>query len=193
MVSEVNINEENKRIFFTRIQELTRIIDAEWMPLSEIQLNWKSKQTKWSILQCIEHLNLAFKGYILNIDYANAKGKAEQKKARNKMKFTWVGKIMIWAVNPQSNLYIPAPSNFKPKHTIYTKEVLVQFKNTLIHLSKQLEAASDLDWNENKISSPLANLLKLSLGDTFEMLTLHALRHFKQAKNIMAHPKFIQV
>jgi hypothetical protein len=68
--------------------------------------------------------------------------------------------------------------------------VLKNFQNTIHLLSSQLEAGKNLDWNMLKITSPVTSLLKLTMGDTFEVLTLHALRHLKQAQKVMLNEKF---
>ncbi len=187
----MSLNEANLKVFQTRIQDACRIIDTELKPLSEAQLNWKPSSNSWSVAECIEHLILAFNGYLKGLDKVILTGEKEKKYAKNYMKISLAGKVMIFAVDPSIKVPIPAPPKFKPeKSKKYSHEVLRNFYENLQLLSVQLETAKNLDWNNLKITSPVTSILKLNLGDTFEVLTLHALRHLKQAQRVMLHEKF---
>lgn len=187
----MNLNDSHLKTFRTRLQEASRIIDSELMPLKDEQLNWKPAPASWSVAECIEHLLLAFEGYLVGLDKVIAKGEKENIVAKSPMKISLAGKMMVFAVDPSIKVPIPAPPKFKPaKNKHYTYEVLQQFHENLQQLSLQLEAAKNLDWNSLKITSPVTSLLKLNVGDTFEVLTLHALRHLKQAQRVILHEKF---
>lgn len=187
----MNFNDVHIKIFQTRLQDACRIIDSELKPLNETQLNWKPSSGSWSVAECIEHLLLAFEGYLVGLDKIIAVGKKENVVAKSPMRISLAGRMMIFAVNPSIKVPIPAPPKFKPqKSKKYNHEVLHDFYKNLQQLSAQLEAAKNLDWNSLKITSPVTSLLKLNMGDTFEVLTLHALRHLKQAQRVILHEKF---
>jgi hypothetical protein len=187
----MNLNESHLKSYQTRLQEISRIVDSELMPLTELQLNWKPAPSSWSVAECIEHLLLAFDGYIKGLATIIEKGNNENVIAKSTYKISLAGKLMVFAVDPSIKIPIPAPPKFKPeKHKTYTHEVLRNFQNTIHLISSQLEAGKSLDWNLLKITSPVTSLLKLTMGDTFEVLTLHALRHLKQAQKVMLNDKF---
>lgn len=187
----MNINEADYKTFSTRLQEINRIVAAELLPLKENQLNWKPATSSWSVAECIEHLLLAFQGYLTGLDNVITKAKAENNHAVKPFQLTLMGKLMVFAVNPSSKVPIPSPPKFKPKkRKVFNHEVLHQFNNTIQRLHSQLEASRNFDWNKYKITSPVSPLIHLSVGDTYEVLTLHSLRHLKQAQRVIAQPHF---
>lgn len=187
----MNINEADYKTFSTRLQEISRIVATELMPLKENQLNWKPASSSWSVAQCIEHLLLAFQGYLTGLDHVIARAKAENNQATKPFQITFMGKLMVFAVNPSVKMWVPAPPKFKPeKRKVFNHEVLHQFNSTIQRLHEQLEASKNFDWNKYKITSPVSPLIRLSVGDTYEVLTLHSLRHLKQAQRVMANSGF---
>lgn len=187
----MNLNKSYLKSYQTRLQEISRIIDSELISLNETQLNWKPAPSSWSVAECIEHLLLAFDGYIKGLATIIEKGNNEHVVAKNTFKISLAGKLMVFAVDPSIKIPIPAPLKFKPaKHKQYTHEVLKDFQHVIHLLSSQLEEGKNLDWNLLKITSPVTSLLKLKMGDTFEVLTLHTLRHLKQAQKVMLNEKF---
>ncbi len=187
----MNPNDSHLKTYNTRLQEISRMINSEFMPLREDQLNWKPKPKSWSIAECIKHLELAFEGYLSGLDKAIEMGNRNNISGRKKPEISWSGKIMVFFVNPSIKIWVPAPPSFKPKkHHTYTHEILHQFLSDIQRISAQLESSKSLDWNQLKIVSPVTSLLILNLNDTYEILTLHALRHIKQAQRVMSHDHF---
>jgi uncharacterized damage-inducible protein DinB len=50
-----------------RIRTVLETVEREFRPLSNEQLNWKPDTKRWSITQCLQHLNLAERFYIRNL------------------------------------------------------------------------------------------------------------------------------
>lgn len=158
--------------------------------LSEEQLNWKPSPAGWSVAQCLKHLLLASEGYILEIDQL-LKNTTGQVHRESRYSPTWMGRIMIWLVAPSSRLRIPAPPSFQPQQAeIYTPEIVKQYHDMLKKIAEQIEASSSLEWNRCIVRSPLSSFIRINLGDAFELLTFHSLRHLKQAQRVIGHPQF---
>lgn len=173
-----------------RITQALELVDETFSLNTEEQLNWQPKRGKWSILQCMQHLNQACEGYIDRTEQQLIKAAKENGLATAPYRITLGGRLMVFAVDPKSNLKIPAPGNFQPKQRHYTKTVLADFRQLLLKIQELLVQAEPYNLNTLKIKSPLSSLLILSVGDVFEVLTLHITRHLKQAQAVHNHPNF---
>ncbi len=173
-----------------RMAQALELVDNAFAPLTEEQLNWQPKPGKWSIMQCMQHLNQACEGYIDRTEQQLLKAEKENLLATAPYSITLGGRLMILAVNPESSLKVPAPGKFKPKKQTYSKTTLEDFKALLLKIQELIGQAEPYNLNALKIKSPVTSLLVLNLGDVFEVLTQHITRHLKQAQAVKDHPSF---
>jgi hypothetical protein len=169
---------------------LTAILDLtaqEFRPLSEEQLRWKPAADRWSILECLQHLNLAERFYIRNIQHkVDRLGIQQTNPTDQAMQSDWVGKAMRYIVDPEMKIKVPAPGVIRPRRAseLQPAEVLGQFIELQTLLHELLNKAVYLDWNQEKVMSLFGNWLKLRLGDTLLMLVAHTERHINQAMRV---------
>uniref|UniRef100_UPI003B3A08E1 DinB family protein n=1 Tax=Spirosoma sp. TaxID=1899569 RepID=UPI003B3A08E1 len=53
----------------TRLSSVIQTVQQEFATLSDEQLRWKPAPDRWSIVECLQHLNLAERFYIRNIQH----------------------------------------------------------------------------------------------------------------------------
>jgi hypothetical protein len=186
----MNPNEQQLKSYRLRLQQISSIVETDLSKLTEEQLNWKPSAKSWSVAQCLQHLMLASQGYIAGMDKAINGYKAEGNSFKP-YSATLSGKIMFFFVDPSIKIWVPAPPGFQPKQDEkYPAAVINSYKQLVKDISDRLELAKESDWNRMKVASPLVSLMIFNMGDTFEILTLHALRHLKQAQKVISKELF---
>ena len=147
------------------------------------QLNFKKSKEQWSILECIEHLNLYGDFYLPEIQKrlleSNDSSTAEIFKAgiignyfANLMKGS-NGKIKK----------MKAPQDKNPANSALTITALDRFLKQQELLKALLNKRRSVNLNKIKISISISKMVKLKLGDTFRFYVYHIDRHIIQAEN----------
>ncbi len=173
----------------TRITVILDTVSREFAQLSDEQLRWKPAPNRWSIVECLQHLNLAERFYIRNIQHkVDQLGLLQTNPADQPLESDWIGKAMLYAVDPQVKIRLPAPGMIRPRPAadLVPTDVMSQFVELQTLLHSLLNKAVYLDWNQDKVMSLFGNWLKIRLGDAFRMLVAHSERHMKQALRVKA-------
>ncbi len=161
----------------------------EFRPQTDAQLRWQPAPDRWSIVECLQHLNLAERFYIRNIQHkVDALGMVSVQPVDQTLESDWIGRAMLYAVDPAMNIKLPTLGMISPRRPdeLNPTEVLNQFvelQSTLHHL---LDKAVYLDWNQDKVMTMYGNWLKIRLGDALRMLVAHTERHMNQAMRVRA-------
>ena len=155
----------------------------EFQKLSIEQLNWKSASDSWSILECIEHLNLYSQYYIPEIELQIQSSKSQPEET---FKSGILGNYFSNAMLPKEKLN--KMKTFKDKNPIGSKleesvlEHFIDFQKKTLHLLNQSDSVS---LNKTKTGISISKWIKLKLGDTFRVVIYHNHRHIVQAKNVL--------
>ena len=149
----------------------------------ESKLQKKQNDSSWSILECLEHLNLYAEFYNKEIK----KRLKESKYLKSTVfKSGYLGNKFAIDMLPKGGM--KRINTFKSKNPIYSKlnkeDVLTRFILLQKELLILLELAVNKDLTKTKTSITLP-LLKFRLGDTFRFLIYHNERHIVQAKKII--------
>ncbi|GAB4016574.1 DinB family protein [Spirosoma koreense] len=173
----------------TRLSAVLETVEREFAPLSDQQLRWKPTPDRWSIIECLQHLNLAERYYIRNLQHKVEKiGLVQTNPTDQKLESDWVGKAMLYAVDPRVKIKLPAPGLVRPRTAVdlVPADVMAQFLELQTLLRNLLDKAVYLDWNQDKVMTLFGNWLKMRVGDALRMLVDHTERHLKQAMRVKA-------
>src|SRR5207244_5099720 len=99
-------------------QELQEIRSrAEQLPagLTPEQLTCRPDPAKWSIAECLAHLNLTAQFVQPKIAAAIEQGKNDKLFAKGPGKVGFMGRALAWWVEPPPKIRFPAPKNIAPK------------------------------------------------------------------------------
>ncbi|UFH53335.1 DinB family protein [Spirosoma sp. KNUC1025] len=172
-----------------RLTTVLETVEREFATLTDQQLRWKPAPDRWSVVECLQHLNLAERFYIRNIQHKVDKlGLVQANPADQTIESDWVGKALLFAVDPQVKIKLPAPGIIRPRPAaeLVPADVLAQFLELQTLLRSLLDKAVYLDWNREKVMTLFGNWLKIRLGDAFLMLLAHTERHMNQAMRVKA-------
>ncbi|MES2477891.1 MAG: DinB family protein [Bacteroidota bacterium] len=163
------------------------IISAKKFKLLSIeQLNYKSNPEEWSILECLEHLNLYGDYYLPEIE----KTMLEQKKQYSSPMFKSgvLGNYFANLMLPKENGQIKkmkSPEDKNPVHSQLSFTTIERFLKQQELLKKLLEQSKTKDLTKLKTPISISKWIKLRLGDTFRFVIYHNQRHIAQAERLL--------
>ena len=149
---------------------------------SEEKLNFRLSEKSWSILECLEHLNLYGKFYIPEISKRIKKSDTKSTEIFNS---GILGNYFAKSMLPKDNLNkMKTFKSMNPIHSNLDEKVLNEFIIQQKQMINLLNDAENVDLNKIKTSISISSLIKLKLGDTFRFVIYHNQRHIEQAKKI---------
>ncbi len=180
---------ETAQALKARLQSILNTVETEFIPLPIEQLRQKPANSGWSIVECLQHLNLAERFYIRSLQHKADGLKISQISPTDQpLKSDWVGQLLIQIVDPKSKTKFPAPGLVRPRPAtdLDPADVMNQFVTLQTTLLGLLDKAVYADWNRDKIPTLFGNWLKIRLGDALRMLVAHSERHINQAMRVKA-------
>lgn len=176
MKAEDLIQNQIKQIqFFIQKADLIKTYDLH-------TLTWRENEKSWTILECLAHLNL-YGGYYLPL--MEAKIKHAPLSADSHFKSGFLGKYFVKSMlGEKSSNRMKTPKSKNPINTGVGEEVINDFIGQQHKFLELLDQAQQVSLNKVKIPTSLSRFIKMNLGDTFQFLINHTLRHFQQMDRI---------
>lgn len=146
------------------------------------QLNWRSGPGSWSVLECVEHLNLYGDFYLPEI---NSRMALSSSGPGTYFKSGILGNYFAKSMLPKEKLN--KMKTFKDKDPINSKldlSTLDRFIDQQKQTLELLDKARQKDLTKIKTSISISKLMKLRLGDTFRVIIYHNQRHLAQADKV---------
>ncbi len=162
-------------------KNLNEAENLKQLPLEE--LNWKPATESWSVLECIEHLNLYGDFYLPEIENRIRQSKYA---AAPYFKSGWLGNYFAKSMLPREKLN--KMKTFKDKNPLgsqldkATIERFIQQQKKTLDL---LDKARMVNLSRTKTSVSISRWITLKLGDTLRVVIYHNQRHLVQALNVM--------
>ncbi len=179
------------------LQDLERQIDALEIQVDSLvqglgdeAANWRPGANRWSVVQCLEHLNAACRLYFPDLDAAVERARRKGLTGPQAPRRGWLGRRMIRMIDAPVRRKMPAPKPFIPADTLSLAAVVAQYRADKKRLRQILLAADGLDLWRAKMRMSAFKLIKLSLGDTLAFMLAHERRHLWQAERIRATPGY---
>lgn len=171
--------------------EIMTFIKTEVADLDESRLSHKSDSRSWSILECVEHMNIATRHYIDIIAIKLPQALSGNTRPVKYFKRGLLGKLSIKAMSPTANQEIKSKvktfSRFEPVTALSKgKSVVIgeflQLNETLLD---QLSKASQVNVNTIRIKSGIGSIIRFKLPDAFGFVVGHNQRHILQIKRLL--------
>lgn len=173
------------------IDELLLIIETttasakQFKELTPAQLNYKKSPDSWSILECIEHLNLYGDFYLPEIQKQILKAKTVP--PNSVVKSGLLGNYFANSMKIK-NGKVNRMKTFKDKNPLNSQlsvTTIDRFLKQQQLLASLLTQSKTIDLTKTKSAISISNLIKLRLGDTFRFLVYHIERHMQQAERVL--------
>lgn len=153
--------------------------------LTDEQFNWRPAPDRWSIAQCLDHLNVT--GYLLlpRLEEAVHRARALRWLNDQPLRYGWVGNWFVKSMQPGPNMRkVKTPTPYVPSTRAAIDEVLPRFGRLQDHLMSIVEEADGLDLSRIKVASPVTRLLRINVGAWFAATAAHERRHLLQAQGV---------
>jgi hypothetical protein len=154
----------------------------QFKSLSPEQLNFRTNHDQWSILQCLEHLNLYGDFYLPEIEKQILKHKHNG--AGIIFKSGMIGNYfanLMKATNGRIKK-MKSPKDKVPSHSDLTVTTIDRFLKQQELLKTLLNQARSVNLTRTKVPISLTRFIRLRLGDTFRFYIYHIERHVAQAE-----------
>lgn len=155
--------------------------------LTDVELNWRNDPKSWSVLECLEHLNIYGNFYLPEIENTIRK-----KSYTSELEFHpgFLGDYFAKSMQPKVKLN--KMKTFKKTDPIGSKlkrdvvDVFIAQQNKLLELLHQSEKVS---LNKLKTGISITKYIRIKLGDTFRFVIYHNQRHVLQAERVLVFQK----
>src|SRR5579864_333364 len=153
--------------------------------LTPEQLVRRPDPAKWSIVECLAHLNLTAGRVQPKVSAAIEKGKRENVKGGGPFSPGAFGRLLIWIAEPPPKFRLRAPKNIRPsvEHDDPAR-VVAEFLDYQDGWERLAREAEGLDQNKLKIAVPFRGLPRLRLAAPIPWMMAHQRRHILQAENV---------
>ncbi|WP_299226097.1 DinB family protein [uncultured Psychroserpens sp.] len=159
----------------------------KYYQLSIELLNYKPHLDSWSILECLEHLNLYGDFYLREIEQQM---KNSRKAPSSHFKPGLLGNYFAKLMLPQEGM--KKMKTFKDKNPINSrldKNTIERFINQQQQTLELLNIAKTKNLNNVKTGITISRWIRLKLGDTFRVVVYHNDRHIAQCNAILNNKK----
>jgi len=151
--------------------------------LTEKELNFKEFIDEWSILECIEHLNIY--GDFYNPEIKKCIGKTKTTSAKI-FKSGFIGNYFVNLISPKEKMNkMKTLKVNNPIGSSLDKNVIDRFINQQSECLELIQKSKNVNLTKTKTAISISKLIKLRLGDTFRFITAHNERHLLQAENTL--------
>ena len=177
MVSIDDLNEQLREIK-AKAEQLLSSLDTE-------QVGRRPNPAKWSIAECLAHLNLTAAVAQPLAEKAIQLAKEKKVSAKGPFPLGAVGTLFTWIAEPPPRFRMWAPKKIAPKvDAADVSQVTAEFMRCHSEWERLVQQAADLDMARAKVRSPFPGLPRFRLSGFFSWMFAHERRHLLQAENI---------
>ncbi|MEO5570119.1 MAG: DinB family protein [Bacteroidia bacterium] len=176
-----------RQLLFNRfsedVQKYTQFALEHFSNLSDAQFSWHPVPGKWSIAQCIQHINMLSRHWHKQFERVLKNGI----KSENTGEYTpgFLGKYILRVITPFPARKIKTPDMFQPHFMVNGKVAMEEFFDFQKRFTAMAEKLRQYDLEKNKLDSTVYQMIHLKLGDAFIINNQHTGRHLNQALSVM--------
>lgn len=155
--------------------------------LTVAQLKQRPQPDKWSIAECIAHLNVTaatVQGFMAK---AIARGRQEKKFGSGPFSIGPKGRFLVCLAEPPPKIKIPAPRGVRPPVQIEDPlKLFSDFMTAQDEWERLMRECAGLDLTKIKVGPP-ASAFRARLAAALPWMMAHQRRHLLQAENAKRH------
>jgi DinB superfamily len=180
---------EELRDYYEQLENIKEDAVELTASLDDAQFNWRPARGKWSISECLSHLNL-----VNGIDMPILTEEIERNRAagltsKGPFRYGFVSRWFARSMEPGAGFKFSAPKQYKPPSEQPKEKVVAEFISIHDRLLELIAKSNGLDLAGVKVPTVIPRI-KMSLGQRFALLGAHDRRHLHQAWDVRKHPKF---
>lgn len=158
--------------------------------LNDDQFNWRPAADRWSVGECLEHLNVA--GYLLlpKLRDAIEEGRLAGRVASGSMRYRMLERAFIRMMSPESRMRFKTPPMYSPQVRTKIDLTVPRFLDLQRSFRLEVERSDGLDLRQIRVVSPVTRYLTMGIGAWFDATIAHERRHLAQARGVMTTDGF---
>jgi hypothetical protein len=157
--------------------------------LTDSQFNWSPTPGRWSIAECLDHLNNGWR-VLDKLDRKIASATEQGLRGEGPYRHPLLGRLYVRLMEPPPKIRARSPKAYVPKPDQPVSVVAPRFLELQDEIIQRVIAADGLDLGGIRMSSPISRRFRMSLGQWFAFLAAHERRHVWQAWQVRKHPGF---
>jgi len=159
-------------------------------PLSEAQFHWKPSGGRWSIAECLEHLNATARYYLPVIDNGIADAIRLGTYAEGPFEYRWYARLLVRLIEPPPVFRLTALPQLHPPADRPKQATVNGFGAYQVQYVDRLRQSNGIDLATARVRAPVVTWLRIPLGCGFASMVAHERRHLWQARRVLEDPGF---
>jgi len=170
--------------FVTRFEEAKSRAVALTRGLSADELRWQPAPDRWSIEDCLRHLNITGYHYLPRLDHALERTRAAGHFGEGASRRPRIGEWLIRSLEPPPQRRFKVPGVFRSHPRAEGEAPLAGFLALQDDLIRRVHDAAGLDISRVMIRSPAMPLIRFTIAQVFALTATHQRRHLWQAEQV---------
>jgi hypothetical protein len=158
--------------------------------LTDAQFNWSPAPGRWSIGECIAHINLSERGIIKSVDRLIEEAGSRQLRSEGPFSHGFVGNFFVRSNNPPYRMKVKTSADLIPPRNQQLEPTAAEFQKLQDEMLERIQRAAGL--NLSAVRRKIAGPLKLTLGQWIAFGASHGRRHLWQARQVKNNPAFLK-
>lgn len=143
----------------------------------------RSDPSRWSVSECIEHLNLTSAAFVPLLEAGLASARREPPGSR-RYRRGFLGWVLWKMTGPDSRGRVQTAPSFVPATSPPAAEVIATFERWQATLQRLLAAADGLPIDKVHMTSPFNARMRYNIYAGFSAIPRHQHRHLQQAERV---------
>ena len=170
--------------YLKQIEQIKADARALVAGLSEEQLGRRPAPGRWSIIECLAHLNTSVRVTLPVFDGAIAEARQRGLTGSGPFRYGWFARQIVRSMEPPPRWRMRTKAFLAPGDHPSPTGTLTDFFVVRDELAARLRQADGLDLKRARIRSPVARWLRMPLGAYFAFIITHERRHLWQARQV---------
>jgi hypothetical protein len=157
--------------------------------LSRVQFNWRPGRGRWSIAQCLTHLNVVNGLDLEPVGRAIAAARERGLLGHPPFRYGWMSRKFVASMEPPARTKMKAPRSYVPPPEADPAPTLAEYLRIGGEMRRLMASAEGLDLAQARTVLPalppvLRAMVRMPLGARFELILAHDRRHLWQAEQV---------
>jgi len=173
-----------------QLHDLGREANRVTEGLSDRQFNWRPAPGRWSVGDCLGHLNIVGSDLLPVIDSAITEARANAWYANGPFDAGLVAKWLLRGTEPPVRRRRRALPEHVPGTDHAIAVALPALQDLVGQLTTRIQAANGLDLTKPKVPAPSGGLFRVNVFELLLLFAAHWRRHLAQARTVRERPDF---
>ena len=158
--------------------------------LSHEQFNWRPEPGRWSIAECLGHLNLINGADLPQLQTSIDAAIAKSVKGEGPFQYGLIARKIVASQEPPAKRKFKAPKKSQPPPDSSLDATVAEYRRISADLRALIKKSEGLHLAKVKTKLSFVPIFRMPLGARFNLLTTHDRRHLWQADQVRNHPNF---